>query len=290
MFFIGFYKGSPSDYIIKFKKGKPARKGRGISFFFSKRKSTIISIPAKTLDALFIFDEVTKSYQPITMQGQLTFQIVDFEKISKLLDFSINLKTKAYNTNDYDKLLERIVNSAQMAAKDAIKEMELEQALAGSTEIAAHIMKKMKNDPLMEAVGIEIIGVVVTAIKTSPETSKALEAEYREMLLKKSDQAIYARRAAAVEQERVIKENEMNSQIEIERKKKELVDLEGNNTVKSAEYNAKALDMEFSVYKNMGSDVLLALGFKGIGEKVTHINNLNLTPELLTEILNLKGK
>ena len=47
---------------------------------------------------------------------------------------------------------------------------------------------------------------------------KALEAEYREGLQQRADQAIYARRAAAVEQERRIKENELNTQVLLEQR------------------------------------------------------------------------
>ncbi len=290
MFYIGFYKGAPSDYIIKFKNGKASKKGKGISFFYSTRKTSIIKIPAQTLDSFFVFNEKSKSYQHVAIQGEVRFRIIDFDKISTLLDYSIFPETGVYNTNDFEKLSQHIVNSAQLAAKQSIKDMELEQVLASSTEISDFILDKLKKDNSIKDMGVEIIGIFITSISPTPETSKALEADYREMLLKKADQAIYSRRAAAVEQERKIKENEMNSQIEIERKKKELVDLEGNNTVKSAEYDTKALQMELDIYKNLGPKVLLAMGIKSLGENVSAIENLNITPELLTEILNLKGK
>ena len=44
-----------------------------------------------------------------------------------------------------------------------------------------------------------------TAVTPIPEIAKALEAEYREILQKKADEAIYSRAACAVEQERIIK-------------------------------------------------------------------------------------
>ncbi|MGH7990027.1 MAG: SPFH domain-containing protein, partial [Limisphaerales bacterium] len=56
----------------------------------------------------------------------------------------------------------------------------------------------------------------------TPETARALEAETREQLLKKADEATYARRNSAVEQERKIKENELNTEIAVENKKKQI--------------------------------------------------------------------
>jgi hypothetical protein len=52
--------------------------------------------------------------------------------------------------------------------------------------------------------------------------SKALEAEAREALQRRSDEAIYARRNAAVEQERRIKESELNTEIAVEEKHRQI--------------------------------------------------------------------
>lgn len=289
MLYIGFYKGLPSDYIIKFKNGKARKKGRGISFFYSKRKTTIIKIPAKTIDAYFVFNEKTKSYQAVTIQGQLTYQVEDFEKLSTLFDLSINTKTKDYASEDIRKLDERIVNAAQMATTASIKDLSLEETLASSKTIAENIFSNLQDDSYLNTIGVKCLSIHITHLAPTPEMGRALEAEYREMLQKKADEAIYSRRAAAVEQERKIKENELNSQIEIGRKRQELVEIEGNNTVKEAEYNSKAREMELAVYKEMDPKVLLSLGLKSLGENAQKIQSINFTPELLSEILKLKG-
>src|SRR5207244_13158338 len=70
--------------------------------------------------------------------------------------------------------------------------------------------------------GLEILGLSILAIKPTPETARALEAETREQLLKEADEAIYARRNSAVEQERAIKENELNTEIAVENKKRQI--------------------------------------------------------------------
>ena len=50
---------------------------------------------------------------------------------------------------------------------------------------------------------------------------RALETETREKLQQEADQAIYLRRNFAVEQERKIKESELNTEIAVEEKKKQ---------------------------------------------------------------------
>ena len=70
--------------------------------------------------------------------------------------------------------------------------------------------------------------------------AKALEAEYRETLLRKADMAISARRAAAVEEERKIKENELNTEITLEEQRRQLIDLQGSNELQEATNRGKA--------------------------------------------------
>ncbi len=69
---------------------------------------------------------------------------------------------------------------------------------------------------------MEVLGLSILAIKPTPETARALEAETREKLFREADEAIYARRNSAVEQERAIKENELNTEIAVENKKRQI--------------------------------------------------------------------
>jgi hypothetical protein len=80
----------------------------------------------------------------------------------------------------------------------------------------------MQKAELITSLGIEILGLSILAVKPFPDTARALEAEAREQILGKADEAIYARRNAAVEQERNIKENELNTEIAIENKKRQI--------------------------------------------------------------------
>ena len=63
---------------------------------------------------------------------------------------------------------------------------------------------------------------MILAITPTPETSRRFEAEAREALQRRADEAIYARRNAAVEQERSIKESELNTEIAVEAKKRQI--------------------------------------------------------------------
>ena len=72
----------------------------------------------------------------------------------------------------------------------------------------------------MQRLGIEILDVAIVAIRPVPEMGRALEATAREALQRAADDAVYARRNAAVEHERMIRESELNTEIVVQEKQR----------------------------------------------------------------------
>lgn len=136
--------------------------------------------------------------------------------------------------------------------------------------------------------GIECLSLFYTSIKATPEMTKALEAEYREELQKRADQAIYSRRAEAVEQERKIKQNELSTSVDLEQRRQELVSLQGENTRRKAEFEAEAERIQLTPYKELESRLLLALAFRDFASNAQKIGNLTITSEILEQLLNTR--
>src|SRR5437764_4664832 len=124
------------------------------------------------------------------------------------------------------------------------------------------LLRLIRKKSLLDAVGVEPLSVYFLTAQPTREVAKALEAGYRETLLRKADEAIYARRAAAVEEERKIKENELHTEITLEEKRRQLIDLQGDNArreaenrgqalEKEAEYKARARQLELGVYQSI---------------------------------------
>jgi hypothetical protein len=122
----------------------------------------------------------------------------------------------------------------------------LEDVLSQYEAMAANVQGRIKQSALLEPLGAELLSVYFIAAKPTPEVAKALEAEYRETLLQKADMAISARRAAAVEEERKIKENELNTEIALEQQRHQLIDVQGNNELQEAANRGKAMEEEAS--------------------------------------------
>jgi hypothetical protein len=293
---IGFFKAQPTEYVMKFVGGRVRREGQGLAFFYLAHDTHIVAVPTSSTDVSFVFNEVTSNFQAVTLQGQFTYRISDPRRVAALLNFAVEPRHRQYVSDDPERLAQRITNILQMETRDEIQARSLEETLRDSQEIAARVLLRVREAGLLEPMGVELLSVYFLAARPTPEVAKALEAEYRETLMRKADEAIYARRAAAVEEERKIKENELNTQITLEQQRQQLIDLEGSNAQEEAEnrgkalemeaaYRARAAEMELAVYRTLEPRTLLALGMREMGQNAAHIGNLTITTEILGALL-----
>jgi len=219
---IRYIKVQPTDFILQYRRGKLVREGAGLSFFYFSPNSSLVLIPVASTDIPFIFEGVTIDFQEVTVQGQLTYRVSDARMLSRMLNFSIAANGRDYISEDPLKLPQRLTNEVQVLTRSALKGMNLRQALGGIDNLMNILRAGMQKSELIISLGIEILGLSILAIKPFPETARALEAEAREQILREADEAIYSRRNAAVEQERNIKENELNTEIAVENKKRQI--------------------------------------------------------------------
>lgn len=221
MFGIHYIKTTPTQHLIHYQGGRKKRSGAGLAFFYFQPSSSLVLVPANSADVPYIFNEISADFQPLTVQGQLTYRINQPEQIAALLDYSISPAGK-YLSDDPQKLSLRLVNLLQVSTRAEIQRLTLKQAVRASQEIATRVLATLKADPDLADLGVEVLAVTIEAIRPTPETARALEAEAREDMLRRADQAIYERRNSAVEQERLIKENELNTEIAVEEKKRQI--------------------------------------------------------------------
>jgi len=222
MFGVRFIKFQPSDYVLKYKNGKIVKEGIGISFNYFAPTTSIVVVPVGSVDVPFIFEEVTSDFQNVTVQGQITFRIIDRKKIASLLNYTLDIRGKGYASDDPKKLQQRVINIVRVLTKKTLEGLHLKDAIKSSELLAGDILNDIRSNSEIGAIGIEILGLSILAILPTKETSRALEAQAREEILKSADDAIYERRNASIEQERRIKENEFNTEIAIETKKKQV--------------------------------------------------------------------
>ncbi len=242
---INYIKFDSMNYVIHYKKGKINKEGRGLSFFYFSPNSSIVSIPIQSNDFQFVFNETTKDYQEVTLQGQITYKIDNPKQLAEALDFTVNKKGN-YLKNDYEKIQQRIINEAQTASSSILQRLSLKEALRQLEEIETEIFKNVQQSKTVEMLGLEVLSVNVLGVTPNPEMARALEAQTRESLQKEADQAIYERRNFAVEQERIIKESELNTEIAVEEKQKQIIEKKMETDVVKQTNEEKLKEMEMT--------------------------------------------
>jgi hypothetical protein len=286
MFPIAYFKSEPTEYILAYRNGTIVRQGAGRSFWYWRPSTSITLVPISTIDVPFMLGETTGNFQSVTLQGQITYRIVEPLTIAQLLDFTIEPRTRQHRSDDPGKLSQRIVNVVQTHTRNALQRQTLEQALRGAEALASTVLALIQEEQVLAAMGVECMSLFFTAIKATPEMARALEAEYREALQQRADQATYARRADAVEQERKIKQNELSTAVVLEQRRQELVDLQGDNARKQAAFASEATRIELEPFAALNPQLLLALAFRDFAGNAQKIGNLTITSEILEQLLN----
>ncbi|MCL2790661.1 MAG: SPFH domain-containing protein [Desulfobulbus sp.] len=335
MFGIRYFKFQPSEYVLRYLKGRLAAEGTGLTFFCYGPNTSIAVLPIGSIDTPFIFEEMTADFQSVTLQGQLVFRVVHPKETATMLDYTLNLRGKrSYLSEDPKKLPQRMINSVQVLAKKQLASMTLYEAMRAGESLAASILEELSQSEEIKRLGLEVMGLSLLAVLANQETTRALEAQTREQILKTADDAVYERRNASIEQERRVRENEYNTEISIEQKKRQvreaqleaeqavqqkqnllkeeqmlfeikleekrkaLVALAAENARAEADARAYALKaamqaldgVDASVIQSLASvgmqpDKLMALAFRGLTEHADKIGQLNITPDLLREIM-----
>jgi regulator of protease activity HflC (stomatin/prohibitin superfamily) len=222
MFGLRFIKTAPTTYLLQYRNGGVVREGTGLSFFYYAPTASLVAVPIGSSDEPFIFEETTADHQTITLQGQVTYRVADPKKLAGLMNFTLASNGQSYLSEDPEKLPQRVVNLVHVLARGELEKLALRDAMRAADSLVTTVRKALASSVEMSALGVEVIGLSILAIKPNPETARALEAETREQLLLKADEAIFLRRNAAVEQERAIKENELNTEVAVENKKREI--------------------------------------------------------------------
>jgi len=295
MLSLRFMKAPPTTYVLHFVNGRVRREGPGLSFFYWAPGSTIVTVPIGSADVPFAFQEATEDFQAVAIQGQVTYRVADPRRLAALLDLSLAPNGR-YRTDDYQKLPERLVHATQMLMRAETQRLTLAAALTDASGLGARVLARLREADAVVQLGVEVLGLSVLAVRPTPESAKALEAEAREALQRRSDEAIYARRNAAVEQERRIKESELQTEIALEEQRTRLLDERVANDRKEAESRAYALETTLAPVRGLDWRMLMALrggdsastialAFQELAANAGRIGELNISPDLLRALL-----
>lgn len=315
---IRYMKATPTQYVMQFKSSQLKREGAGLSFFYWEPTTTLVVVPLSSGDVPFAFQESTADFQTVTIQGQLTWRVADAKKLAGLLDYSV-ANNGHWKSDDPQKLVDRLVHQAQVLTRGVVGRLPLKDALAASETLSGTVLTGLRANEAVQALGVELLAVTVLSLKPTPEMARALEAETREAFQKKSDEAMYERRTAAVELERKVKESELQTEVMVQQKQRHiretkmaadiamekereaLVEQKAANDKKAADAQAWAMAKQLEPIRTMDWKVLsamqsgggdpatmIAVAFRELAENAEKIGELNVSPELLRSLVPVK--
>jgi hypothetical protein len=313
MFGIRYLKVPSTTYVLQYRDGKVVREGAGMSFFYFAPATVIVQVPVSSVDVPFVFNETSADYQDVTIQGTLTYRISEPAKLVSLMDYSVDARGR-YRSEDPIKLNERLVQAAQVRTRTYVQSLPLRNVLSSSATLEQEASAGLRKLDSLGRMGIEVLDLLILSIRPSPEMGKALQTETREGLLRQADEAIYARRNASVELERTIKENELNTELAVEGKKRQiresqmaadiaveqqrrvLVEARAENEHKESEVRAAALRAVLEPIKEVDwrtlvaangadSQMLVSMAFDQLAQNAGRIGELNISPDLLNSLM-----
>jgi regulator of protease activity HflC (stomatin/prohibitin superfamily) len=312
-------RSAPTAHIRHLRRGEVVHDGPGLAFWFRPLTAALSEVPLDDRELPLLFHARTADFQDITVQATVTFRIVDPTLAAQRIDFAVDPDTGRWRATPLEQVAGLLTESAQQHGLDLLARTTLTSALVdGMSAVRERMGTGLAADARLAETGIAVIGVRVVAIRPEPEVERALQTPTREQVQQDADKATFERRALAVERERAIGENELQTQIELARREEQLVAQQGANARRQAEEAAAAdgiaveaqarRDVQLAdaraqsvravgeadgaaeaarvaAYRDLSEATLLGLAVKELAANLPKIDTLVLSPDLLAPVL-----
>ena len=313
--FVRHLRGTPTTHVRHQRGGRVVHDGTGLSFWFRPLSAVLSEIPVDDRELPLLIHARTADFQNVAVQATVAFRITDPGTAATRLDFSIDPDDGLWRGTPLEAISALLTETAQQHTLDLVASQPLLVALGATAAIRERVQTALDTDERLRDIGITVVGVRVVAVRPEPEVERALQTPTRESVQQDADKATFERRAVAVERERAISENELQSRIELAVREEQLVAQQGANERRRAEEAAAAeaigaaataerertlaaaradtqrlvglaeADAEtarLAAYNTVEANVLLALALRELAGQLPTIGTLNLTPDLIT--------
>jgi regulator of protease activity HflC (stomatin/prohibitin superfamily) len=305
--FLARLRSDATHHVIRYANGRVRRSGRGLSFWFLPQTASLAELPMDDREMTLFVKGRSRDFQALSLQGALTWRVADPERLAERVDFTILLASGELRSEPLEQIQARIAGLANQAALQYLAHAPVNDLLgAGLEPLRLRLTAALANDASLTEMGIAVIAVRLTSLAPSSELERALQAPTYESLQQKADQATFERRALAVDKERAIAENELANKIELARREKNLIAQEAENAGDRAQGLAEAQQIEaeaeamriravegakaetekarLDVYRDLPPAVLYGLAARELAGKLTKIEHVNVTPDLLAAL------
>jgi regulator of protease activity HflC (stomatin/prohibitin superfamily) len=325
-FFLRHLRGAPTSFVRHTVRGKIRHEGVGQSFWYRPLTAVLSEVPVDDRELPLLFHARTADFADVTVQATVTYRLSNPPLAAERLDFAIDPRNGDWQAQPLDQVATLLAELAQQPALDLLSRLPLTEALtAGIAPVREAVTDALADDPRLTETGVTVVSSRVVAIRPEPDLERALQTPTREAVQQDADRATYARRAVAVEQERAIAENELQSRIELARREQQLVEQKGANDRRTAELDAaaklvasqgqtdrarlaaesdrvkeaaradgvravglasaEAEAARLNAYRELPVEVLWALAAEKVAENLPQVRELTVTPDLVSKLI-----
>jgi len=241
LLFMKHLRSESNMHIRRYKSGRLVKSGKGLAFWFMPMGSSIAELPTDDRELQFFFQGRSRDFQEVTIQGEIIYRVSDPDCLADRIDFSIDLETGAHRNQPLEQLASLFTNTAQKHATRYIASKDIRQLITdGPEDIQIAIEQGFAAENVFAEMGLGVVSLGIKEIRPVAELEKAMQTPTRESIQQNADEANFQRRALAVEKERAIAENELQSQIELAIREENLISQQGNNERRRVEEQAIA--------------------------------------------------
>jgi hypothetical protein len=312
-------RAEPVMHVLRYRNGRLAKHGPGLAFWFRPMNTTAAEVPLDDRELPFLFHVRSADFQEVSVQGVITFRVIDPFRLAGRVDFTIDTRHGRWRQTPLEQVAGLLTQLAQQFVIDDLARRDLRTVLAdGVAPIRDRIAAGLSGEDAVGDLGLDVVAVRVAAVTPTSELEKALQQPTREAIQQEADEATFARRALAVEKERAIAENEVENRIELARREEQLVAQEGANARRREEEAAAAgklaaeatderermvarrsadtIDLVESarlraereraeIQAAVPAEVMLAVALRELAGELGNVEHLTVTPELLTPLV-----
>ena len=313
------FRAEPSMHVLRYRSGTQVQGGRGLAFWFHPLSTAVAEVPMDDRELTFQIRGITLDFQEVYVQGVVTWRVAEPDALASRVDFHLDLASGRWANEPLEQVDGLLTRVGQEIALAWLAERTLAAVLAdGVGALRERIAQGLAAEESLGEMGLEVVTVRVASVRPTAEVEKALQTPVREAIQQDSDEALFKRRALAVEKERAIAENELQNRIELAKREELLIEQQGANERRLARENADAERIRtevaaestrvmaqaeadelrlvqgaraeaeaamMDIYRDLPANVMTGLAMREFAGKLENIEHLNLTPDLLAPLL-----
>jgi regulator of protease activity HflC (stomatin/prohibitin superfamily) len=274
--FINQARVEASGFLAVYRNGKLRHSGRGLAVWFSPQGSaSLVEVPADERDHELKITATTRDFQTVSVQGTATWRAAAPLMLADRIDFSLDPSRGAYRADPITQVEALIDGLVTIAVERFVAARTVAEVLSqGVGAILAALEGEVTASPRLSAIGVELSGVRLTSLTPSPDLVRALRQPTVERLQQAADEATFARRAAAVEKEAAIAENETKAKIKLEEERASLIARERDNELARARGASETAEVTA-----VGAAKTRQIGSEAEADAIARLDEARLTGE-----------